>query len=114
MVDNIESAILRDNYALGVFLDAAGAFDNLSIEASIRGMQQCKFPKYLIKWYGHYLSNRTISVDLKGVQEKRKLTRGTPQGGVLSPLIWNLALESLLNSFNGPLKLLAMLMTWHW
>lgn len=48
-----------------------------------------------------YLRNRYIQVDLKGLQQKRKLTRGTPQGGVLSPLAWNLVFDSFLELFNG-------------
>ncbi len=31
---------------------------------------------------------------------QQKLTRGTPQGGVLSPILWNLAFDSLLKIFN--------------
>ncbi len=36
----------------------------------------------------------------QGVATKRYLTKGTPQGGVLSPLMWNLAFESLLKLYD--------------
>jgi hypothetical protein len=37
----------------------------------------------------------------------RALTRGTPQGGVLSPLIWNINFDSILEELNkGPIKVI--------
>jgi hypothetical protein len=37
----------------------------------------------------------------------RSLTRGTPQGGVLSPLIWNVNFDSMLDELNkGPIKVI--------
>ena len=44
MVDNIEKSIYRGEYAVGVFLDIAGAFDNLSYEAAHRGMNHANIP----------------------------------------------------------------------
>lgn len=44
-------------------------------------------------------------MDHKGVKIRRKLVRGTPQGGVLSPVLWNLAMDELLALFDkGPVK----------
>ena len=103
MVDDIESSTLRGNHALGVFLDIEGAFDNLLPSAAIQGMRRKGLPEYLIKWYAHYLRGRSISIDVKGVIWSRRLTKGTPQGGVLSPLIWNMAFDGLIDLFNtGP------------
>lgn len=39
MVDGIESAILRGQYALGIFLDISGASDNLSPASAIPGIK---------------------------------------------------------------------------
>ena len=42
---------------------------------------------------------------LKGCNEEVDLTRGTPQGGVLSPVIWNLAFEEFIELFKrGPVE----------
>ena len=41
--------------------------------------------------------------DIKGCTETRGITKGTPQGGVLSPLIWNLPFNKLLTLYKtGP------------
>jgi retron-type reverse transcriptase len=59
----------------------------------------------IIKWYNHYLRNRAVTVSYKGITTERRLTLGTPQGGVLSPLMWNLAFESFLDLFKtGPVR----------
>jgi len=106
MVDEIERSILNNQYSIGVFLDIEGAFDNLDPEAVLSGMRDKCIPDKIMKWYGHYLKNRTIVVDLKGVHATRGLTKGTPQGGVLSPLAWNLAFDQLLALFNeGPVHI---------
>ena len=99
MADRIERHILNNEYALGVFLDIAGAFDNLSFQAAISGMERAGVDPLIIAWYSHYLRNRTAWADLKGCSLLVCLVQGTPQGGVLSPIIWNLAFESFLTLF---------------
>ena len=96
VVDKIESALLHKREALGVFLDIKGAFDNLDYEATIAAMRKRNMPEQIIFWYENYLKCRMASITLNGVTLIRLLTRGTPQGGVLSPMIWNVAFESLL------------------
>jgi ribonuclease HI len=106
MVNEIEKSILRGQYALGIFLDISGAFDNLDPGAAIRGMNSKGIPSFIVSWFGQYLNNRYITTDINGVKARRKLTKGTPQGGVLSPVVWNLAFDELLDIFKtGPVKI---------
>ena len=42
-------------------------------------------------------SNRFTTVSLKYSTKRFKITKGFPQGGVLSPVLWNLAVNNLLN-----------------
>lgn len=44
------------------------------------------------------LANRKISSELSGSYITVKATRGCPQGGVLSPLLWSLVVDELLDS----------------
>ncbi len=60
MVNEIERPILNNQYALAIFLDIAGAFDNLNPMSCIRGMQQKGIPPRIADWYGHYLQKRTV------------------------------------------------------
>ena len=60
--------------------------------------EQCEkrgIPEHITKWYGNLLA-----VTLDGKTIIRLLTRGTPQGGVLSPIIWNIAFEALLKQMS--------------
>ena len=105
VIDFIEGAILRNNVTLGVFLDIQGAFDNLNISNTIEQLNKKQLPHYFLGWYSHYLKNRRITTELMGTTVNRYLTRGTPQGGVLSPVLWNLNFDSLLELFDkGPIK----------
>jgi ribonuclease HI len=105
MVDKLEYAINNNKFAIGVFLDIKGAFDNVDAESVIRGMQAKGFDCEVTNWYGNLLQNRSVTVDYKGCKLERKLTRGTPQGGVLSPLMWNLVFDSLLDLYkDGPVQ----------
>ena len=78
----------------------------MSIDAVIKGMQIRNFPKFFVNWYRSYLEYRTVAVNHHGVKVKIFLTRRTPEGGVLFPLAWNLAFESLLQTFSkGQVKI---------
>ncbi len=104
MVDDLEKAVLNNQYALGIFVDISGTFDNLSIRSSIRAMWHKKLPQKMVNWYSHYLGNRVAFTEYKGYEMKRILTKGMPQGGILSPLIWNITFDELLNSYWAPIK----------
>ena len=104
-VDTIEQAVLRTEFAMGSFMDIDGAFDNLDPAAVINGLQKKGVPCTMLEWFNSYLRGRTVTVSLKGVSGTRMLTRGTPQGGVLSPLLWNVAFDGLLQLFKiGPVR----------
>ena len=99
MVNSIETAFGKKHEALGVFLDIQGAFDNVDPHSIVRCMKKRGFDNNVIEWYKHYLLGRRIHVDHKGVRIDRALTRGVPQGGVLSPIAWNLVFDELLDLY---------------
>lgn len=100
LVDKIESALLRGQYAVGVFLDIQGAFDNLDTNACVQSMLKRGFDPSICQWYEYYLKNRTATANYGDATVKRLLTKGTPQGGVMSPLSWNVPFDELLVKVN--------------
>ncbi len=50
-------------------------------------------------WYNKVLTGCLVSADLQGAQNTIVPTMGSPQGGILSPLVWNLVMSSLLSTF---------------
>jgi ribonuclease HI len=99
-VDILESEVLREGFAAGVFLDIEGAFDNLLPEGVIETLRNRGMNTKLLTWFDRYLRSRRIIVDHKGVIVTRELVRGTPQGGVLSPILWNMAFDEVLELFD--------------
>ena len=53
----------------------------------------CKVEISILK---DYLTDREVSLEFAGVTVSKFLSCGCPQGGVLSPPIWNLYIDSLL------------------
>ena len=100
-VGRIERGILkRKGISLGLFLDIAGAYDNLDPGFAVNAMTKRGFDPKMISWYKYYLLNREVTVSLKGISRSRYVSRGVPQGGILSPLIWNIAMDELLQRFD--------------
>ena len=101
VVNVIESSVLRGGNTLGVFFDIQGAFDNVRADKVIEGMRLKAVPEEIVIWYGYYLKNRNVSMSLGSKTVQRSITRGTPQGGILSRLMWNLLFDVLLTRLQG-------------
>ena len=99
LVAKIEREIGAGNYALAVFLDFQGAFDFLPTRSMVRAMRRFDVEPVLSRWVEFMLRNRTAYASIKGASAERRVERGTPQGGVDSPLLWNLAINTLLEKF---------------
>ena len=93
----IEGAINNGNFALGIFLDIEGAFDNIKFNRIYQALIDAQIPEIISIWIYNMLINRTVTLELHGTKIVRKIYRGCPQGGILSPLLWNLTLNTLLN-----------------
>ena len=91
----IEKGILEKEDRIGVFIDIKGAFDNVCLDGIARALSHKNVPEPIISWYLHFISNR-ICCFRENRSMRYKISRGTPQGGVLSPLIWNLVLDQIL------------------
>ena len=100
VVDQIEKGLLRKEFTLGLFIDISGAFNNLITEKALQAMRDRGFPEHLVSWYESFVTNRVANSELLGSKVKRKLKLGTPQGGVLSPLCWNVPMDELLELLN--------------
>jgi len=101
LVDRVESSSLRKEFAMATFLDISGAFDNLSPNKVVEAMERKQLGRPFIGWYAHYLRSRTANIAFGATSFSRKLTKGTPQGGVLSPFAWNITFDSLLEALSG-------------
>ena len=100
VVHNIENAFSCKQSCLGAFLDIEGAFDNASFTSIVNAAQLHGVPLIICNWINSMLSNRHLNSSLRQADIKKISTRGCPQGGVLSPLLWNLVADGLLEKLN--------------
>ena len=101
LVSKIEKSIVEGQFALGIFLDIEGAFDNVSFKTIIRALENLRLPRVIVRWINAMLRNRTVTVTVQSKSVSKTVRKGCPQGGILSPLLWNLVIDSLLEMINS-------------
>ena len=99
VVHKIEKAISTQKVAVALFLDIEAAFSNATIESMREGLQAKGVNKILIDWIVSSLKNRTAIAVKDSFSVKKKIEKGCPQGGILSPFLWNLIMDDLLKMF---------------
>ncbi|XP_076069251.1 uncharacterized protein LOC143041313 [Oratosquilla oratoria] len=95
--------------AVAVFLDLEKAFELASAHAILDALVQRGVQGRLLSWIEDYLLHRRARVRFQGhLSAYRDLENGTPQGGVLSPVLFNLLMEQLVSlPFRGGTALLS-------
>ena len=63
-------------------------------------MLERNFDRLTVNWIMSLLQNRTISIQLSGESLEFKTVKGCPQGGVLSPLLWSLVIDSAISTLD--------------
>lgn len=101
LVEKIEKTFDNKEMALGAFLDIEGAFDNTSFGVIVDAARKHGVENSIIEWITNMLSSRVVSATLFEETVSIKTTKGCPQGGCLSPLIWCLVVDELLTRLNS-------------
>ena len=92
----IERSLAKKKTALGIFLDIVGAFDSITHSGIADALRELGVSPFLVHWIENLLGHRTVQFELNGKKLKREVVKGNPQGGILSPFLWNCVLNSLL------------------
>ena len=100
LVNKIEEGISGGGFVVGIFLDVAAAFDNLTFDSIILALRKRNVDESILTWYSQYINNRTCIAELKGIKLIRLILKGTAQGAVLSPILWNMVADDILHKFN--------------
>ena len=80
------------------FIDLKSAFDIANREIILDQLVDFGVQGNLLKWIRGYLSNRTSRVLFRGAcSSYERFELGTPQGGVLSPFLFNILMHRLLS-----------------
>jgi hypothetical protein len=99
VVHRLEKSLNHKEIALGAFLDIEGAFDNTAFNAITTAARERGLQETCCRWVRSMLESRLMHTSLMGSSLTARVT-GCPQGGVLSPLLWNLVVDRLLDVTN--------------
>ncbi|XP_076044815.1 uncharacterized protein LOC143027414 [Oratosquilla oratoria] len=109
-VDSILTLLNQVNHrpAIVVFLDLEKTFELASPHAILAALVRKGVMGRMLAWLRDYLQHRRAKVKFQGLKSSfQRLENGTPQGGILSPLLFNLLMEQLvaLPFYNGTILL---------
>ena len=79
-----------------VALDLSKAFDTVDHDVLISDLLETGIPNWSKRWIAGYLHDRRTFVEFRNVRSgMRKMRQGVPQGGVLSPSLFNLYMSKI-------------------
>jgi hypothetical protein len=101
VITHIEEAVENSEVTLEAFLDIEGAFDSTSFDIITKAAKQHGREDMICRWISSRLGSRKITATLAGETLEGFVARGCPQGGILSPLLWNLVVGKLIGGLDG-------------
>jgi hypothetical protein len=100
LVVRVEKALDQQEIALGVFLDIEGTFDNTSCDSTCSALTRHGVVQTIVRWIRATLEGRLVTAALGDVSRSVAVSKGCPQGGVLSPLLLCHVVNELLARLN--------------
>ena len=81
---------------VSVAIDLSRAFDTVNHHLLLQDILELQLNNHIKRFLCSYLHGRKTYVEFRGVQSKyRKMKQGVPQGGVLSPTLFNLYMSKM-------------------
>ena len=92
---------------VSVAIDLSQAFDTVNHKILLEDINNLVLNDYIKRWLTAYIRGRQTFVEFRGRRSKfRKMRQGVPQGGVLSPVLFNLYMSKM-PSPPGKIKLVS-------
>ena len=93
IMDFAHRSLRRARYVYMISFDVQGAFDNVPHHRLMEAMKAFRVNPYIRRVVHNWLRNRTFQVKLRAYENTYLssiygVTKGLPQGGVLSPILW--------------------------
>lgn len=100
IVESIEHSLKVGEYAIGCFVDIAGAFNHVIYTAIKEACHRHNIDPGITSWIVAMLISRTVTAHFNSSSISVTVSKGCPQGGVLPPLLWCLVINELLTKLN--------------
>jgi hypothetical protein len=101
LIVRVEKAVDQQEIALGAFLDIEGAFNNTCYDTMCDALVRHGSKHTIVRWIRATLESRVAVATLNENSMRVAISRGCPQGGVLSPLLWCLVVNDLITRLSG-------------
>ena len=99
---SIDEALKRRKKCAVLLFDFSCAFDLIDLRLLDEKLLRLGYGRTVRKWVRSYLSNRTIYVEVEGVESRRViLDFGSPQGSIISPLLFLLLITEMEANVRG-------------
>ena len=87
--ESIHSAWKKKLMYTAIFLDVAGAFNNVHHKRLEYNLRKRRMPQLIVRWISSFLKGRSTQLHFNGAKSERISTpAGVPQGSPLSPLLY--------------------------
>ncbi|CAK9799229.1 Probable RNA-directed DNA polymerase from transposon X-element [Anthophora plagiata] len=101
------NSIMRGEYTVAAFLDVSRAFDSVHITSLIFKLAEIGISGNTLGFISNWTNNRKAIITPSPTSiTTRLIHRGVPQGGVLSPLLFNLYTKDILRHLPSSAKVL--------
>ena len=100
--DFIDRNLAYHQEVYGITLDIRAAFDSLRPGAVLDALEQMQTPSYLLTWIQSFFRQREARLDIEGGSFTHHPRIGTPQGSPLSPLLFIIGINPLLDLIDSP------------
>lgn len=90
----VQDGFVSNRDTVAVFLDIKGAFDNVIPAILLQQLCDIGCSNLFIKFVSHLCLERYVTSAVN-LEVPRKVTKGVPQGGVLSPLLFNIYVRNI-------------------
>ena len=89
LIHKIEKALENQEQVMVLFLDLSAAFSSVTVSGIIKNLKNMGCEPEILRWCKDMLEHRIVIAFLNGGRVCKLVIRGTPQGGILSVVFWN-------------------------